>query len=436
MKKLFFLSVIASLSVVSFALTGSHTWEPDDEYTFVDSVDVDLDLDAVAADSVVALDLFSNEYLNVDNFYLMQGRVNPLADVEEDIANGRWDKILRDVETVLKDLPGNAYTMLLKIAAYAGLEDLDNLQLTAKYLFLQYPDEESVENVLETSVLADRTKGRVIIDDIYSSLQHTDLQINESVAFENLGRIALTNGMLQRAWECFDHSNNEPIEIVGKALVYDFADCPEKAIEMLETLPERHRMKKGYKTLMIRFILHAKGLDAALDYIEDNIVLPYDLHDAQDAIVAVLMMSGKNDEVLAMLDGREDELNRRTLYRYACALKEAGKEKLAEVCFDFLMNEEDVGPEDGVYKYYSMAMMGRTDELREIIDEQSFDPQYKASLYVLLGENDKALDCLGEAFELGLWSPNAVKYDVIQRPLINHPRFAEITRRFHPDLKQ
>jgi len=79
---------------------------------------------------------------------------------------------------------------------------------------------------------------------------------------------------------------------------------------------------------------------------------------------------------------------------------------------------------------YVLALLGRTDEARGILDSLS-GPLAKAVVHLGLGEYDRALDLLEQAAESRPWPLRLLKVEPAYDPVRDRPRFQALLRRMH-----
>ncbi len=84
------------------------------------------------------------------------------------------------------------------------------------------------------------------------------------------------------------------------------------------------------------------------------------------------------------------------------------------------------------------AMVGRTDRAREILGQLQalaearwVSPYHMAYVFTGLGENERALDCLEQAFELRAGAIHGIRCSFLFRTLHGHPRFTALLRRMN-----
>jgi serine/threonine-protein kinase len=84
------------------------------------------------------------------------------------------------------------------------------------------------------------------------------------------------------------------------------------------------------------------------------------------------------------------------------------------------------------------ALAGRGDDAREILGrlekwsrDRYVSPYHLAYVYTGLGEADRALDCLEEAFEHRAGAVYGIKGSFLFAPLRPHPRYQALLRRMH-----
>ncbi|MDE7427343.1 MAG: hypothetical protein K2M79_06050 [Muribaculaceae bacterium] len=452
MKKLFYTLAILFSSAVTLTALNAHIDSgipvevDEDEDTIVVVEDLPFTVVEIVDDSDSVYWDYEDEDLGYrqpcyscsSDYFDSIGQPFPLRDYETLMAQEDFATLAMKADSVLTVLPGDPFALYMSGYADAMMGNLVEGALAATSLLSSYPMDYSARDLvayiaaqnpdLTIPLLATLGEGRKALG-IYTPVE-------EEFHRQTLANLWLNAGEPDRALEIVAQADSIGIEIPGwiqiKAVAFADKGDSEKALEIISTVEEEDRDLVWMENYAI-YLRNARGIEASNEYIEEVLKeYPYDeqLKETYGLNLALKGDYGRALEVFRQLRAEAENENDQLFYdmRLGMVYSMAGKKIEAGQQFSIILSDpEATETEIMVAKAYSH--IGNPDELitEEMIAER---PAFYAGIYNVYGNQEKALDLLGRAYETYTWRPDATQYDINLRSLLKHPEYPKALARF------
>lgn len=398
-------------------------------------------------------DFVASEY-----YFAEQGLDFPLENFPVDYQDKKYEKILDDAERVLMLLPDDPCALFVKAWVLDDIGRADEAREIATDCYVRYFADKSFGSLINKLLYTDADRTLAILEQKYEPSDESD--INDAF-YLHLANQAISGGYPRRALAYCDKVTSEQF-LQGwapaiKMLAYIKMDQPEKGLAMSRIINEDYRFI-DWQQNTATLLRNAYGPQDTYDFIKEQLAISPS-HTLKDTYITNLTLAGDYADALveininldSVLYEKFDSIDENGLmyvtgeaynYNELCNIEDhlllrrgiayqlMGNHEAAKTDFETI--EKRIEP-SSVY-CLAQAYLGNRDEAL-MVANPLFDkcPEFMASLYNVLGDTDKALECLAEAYEKGVWTPLLTRYDICQRSLLDHPRYPEVAAKFNPD---
>lgn len=401
---------------------------------------------------------YQADYTTSTYYFEELGIPFPLNNLSDDLDNKDYDKVLADAECVLALLPDDPYACYAKINALDGLGRVDEALELATNCFATYPADEDFLTIVEFLAYDNVEKLINMLESITDNTAYEDA-VSDYIQMQ-LASLCLKNGLSARAIHFCDKMVTDEYKTDAvpalKMSAYTKLDLPEKGLEVSESVsPDDRDASWAQQTAIL--LRNAYGPESSFDFLKEQSEKYPDDFDLTETYISSLTLAGQYDEALALINTNLNSIQSTIgeIERYGTNITESvaryyeelnamkanlmlrrgiiyhlnGNKDAANDCFN-----EVLGTEPPSMRCMAFAYLGQRDEALKIAESYSRLYSFLVSIYNILGDTDKALECLGEAYSKGILSPHQTKYDIGQRSLLDDPRYPSIRAKFAPAL--
>ncbi len=455
---------LALLIVGCFVGLAANAQNSDDEYAVCDTATVE-------------------EISVAQQYFLDRGKKYPLENVEVDMTNENYKKIVKDASKVLKIDPNDVDGLYYRGWAYyylhnytAAIGDFYTMYVnqtgSSSYYYmncdafvniLSYCTGMVPEFAMEFFKARLKELDKKYVREELTANDITSLVLNnisgynnevKSVGYQCLAVASITLGRHKEALESYlpevlkyVDTDEEKIGVMNwMANCCIRLEMPEKALAILNSAQQEYGATDA-DVLQNRIIsLRNMGkTDEAIALLENYLIDNPDDYSQIESLSIILTRLGKTEEVIArndtaikrfetylekyvhdgwIIDGLASLHMRRGL-----AYTAQGYDARAKLDYEWILEK---AKESGC-TLHCYAYLGRIDEIKEVLEDEHVEAVYRASLYAAAGLYDEAFKHLPKAFELQQFAPSAIRWDINLYMLMDDPRYDAAVARFNPE---
>lgn len=450
MKKLIYSLVAIFSAAMAYAVIAPQTYTPSPETEEVEAVEVEavevsdtLYTEFEIVDSLPEDWDYEEEELGYSlpcltcsaDYYDSIGQPFPLHDYLEVLERKDYATLALKADSVLDVIPGDPLAMYM--SAYANMMQGNTVEgiLAGTSLLSSYPLDYGTQEMVHYMAMQRPDLTIPLLEQLAEARNNMGkyTPLEQEFIHQFIARLWRDAGYPDRAleiireYEAVGTSWNGWPELKASA-VADKGDI-ENALLIFSTVDEQNRDESWTEAYAI-FLRNARGLEASNQFLEqaiDEMPYYYPLKDTYALNHALLGNYDRAIDIYTKLLAKDEtdktyyHLRRGMVYSVAGKKIEAGQE------FSIVLSDPEAS-ETLVTVAKAYSHIGNPDDY--ITEEMTeLRPSFYAGIYNVYGNQEKALELLGRAYETYDWRPVATQYDLNLRSLLKHPDYPKALAR-------